>query len=183
MDDILDAAQYELPAAALFDAVDLDGEAVERSRLITQLRDRITKGRRLQEEWTRRFDDLYEESLQRNFSSPFLIEWAAALFEKGRAASERLHPVVEAMQHRLTAEAGRLDSESVELFRAAIELTVGWIMPYSRLCDRLLDLAAERRSGEGGVLRARPVPGEIDYEKLTHQIVERFPKILAALAK
>jgi hypothetical protein len=183
MHDTLDAAQYELPAGALFDVVALDGEAAERSRLITQLRDRITKGRMLQEEWTRRFEDLYEEALQRNFSSPSLIEWAAALFEKGRAASERLHPVVDAMQYRLTADASRLDAESLELFHAAIELAVGWIMPYSRLCDRLLDLASERRSPDSNVLRAHPVAGEIDYAELSREHMTRYPKIRAALAE
>jgi len=33
------------------------------------------------------------------------------------------------------------------------------------------------------VLRARPVEGEIDQEALTREIIARYPKILAALAK
>jgi hypothetical protein len=33
------------------------------------------------------------------------------------------------------------------------------------------------------VLRARPVKGKIDHPSLTRQIIARFPKILAALAK
>jgi hypothetical protein len=32
-------------------------------------------------------------------------------------------------------------------------------------------------------LRARPVEGESDHEALTREIIERFPKILAALAE
>ena len=33
------------------------------------------------------------------------------------------------------------------------------------------------------VLRARPVKSEIDHGALTREIIARFPKILAALAK
>ena len=33
------------------------------------------------------------------------------------------------------------------------------------------------------VLRARPIKGEIDHGALTREIIARFPKILAALAK
>ena len=52
-----------------------------------------------------------------------------------------------------------------------------------RLRTRLLELAARRRGDTAEVLRARPVEGDIDHEKLTCEIVARFPKILAALAK
>ncbi len=34
-----------------------------------------------------------------------------------------------------------------------------------------------------GVLRARPVEGKIDHTALTREIIARYPKILAALAK
>jgi hypothetical protein len=33
------------------------------------------------------------------------------------------------------------------------------------------------------ILRARPVAGEVDHEALTREIIARFPKILAELAK
>jgi hypothetical protein len=159
MPDRLDASQYELPAGALFDALGLGGEAGERSQLLELLRDRINKSRALQEEWSCRFDRLYDEAVRANFNSPFLIKWAGALFEKGRAASELLYPLIEAMQQKLTADSEQLDAESLEMIQAAIELAVGWITPYSRLCERLLDLASERRFGEGDVLRAHPKIG------------------------
>jgi hypothetical protein len=181
--ETLDASQYELPAGVVFDAVVLDGEAAERPQLLEQLRDRISTSRVFQEEWTRRFDSLYDEAVRRNFSSPFLIQWAGALFEKGRAASERLYPLVEAMQQKLSADSERLDAESLELFQAAIALAVGWITPYSKLCDRLLDLASQRRLGESTVLHARPVAGDIDHGALSREFMARFPKIRASLAK
>ena len=69
------------------------------------------------------------------------------------------------------------------MFHAAIELAIGWIVPTSRLCDRLLDLASERRSAEGDVLRARAVAGKIDYAELSREHLARYPKIRVALAK
>jgi hypothetical protein len=40
-----------------------------------------------------------------------------------------------------------------------------------------------RQPAEKEVLRARPVPGEIDHCALTSEIIACFPKILAELAK
>jgi hypothetical protein len=63
------------------------------------------------------------------------------------------------------------------------DLAVAWLATYQTLRRRLLKLASERSDNSGEVLRARPLVGEIDHEALTREIVERFPKILAALAK
>jgi hypothetical protein len=43
--------------------------------------------------------------------------------------------------------------------------------------------AAPRQPTPEEVLCARPVEGEIDHKALTQEIMARFPKILAALAK
>jgi hypothetical protein len=43
--------------------------------------------------------------------------------------------------------------------------------------------AVARRSESGKVLRARPAKGKIDHRAITREIIARFPKILAALAK
>jgi hypothetical protein len=40
-----------------------------------------------------------------------------------------------------------------------------------------------RKPEAAEVLRARPVKGEIDHRAVTREIMARFPKILAALAK
>jgi hypothetical protein len=37
--------------------------------------------------------------------------------------------------------------------------------------------------GKNAVLRPRPIEGEIDHGALTREIIAKFPKILAALAK
>jgi hypothetical protein len=181
MPDTLDVSLYDLPADALLNAGALENAPGGRAPLLTRLRDRIEKSRTEQEEWRSRFDSLYDEAVRRNFSSLFLIQFAAALFERGRAASERLYPVIEALQHKCTADT--LDTESLELFQEVIDLAVGRITPYSTLSGKLLDLASKRRSGDAEVLRTRPVEGDIDHEALIHEIVARFPKILSALAK
>ena len=43
--------------------------------------------------------------------------------------------------------------------------------------------AGPRQPAKQEVLRARPAPGEIDHAELTREIISRFPKILAELAK
>jgi hypothetical protein len=43
---------------------------------------------------------------------------------------------------------------------------------------------ATKRSFDGKkILRARPVKGKVDHAALTREIIDRYPKILAALAK
>jgi hypothetical protein len=181
MPDTFDVSRYDLPAGALLNAVALDSAPGGRAQLLAQLRDSIEKSREEQEEWKSRFDSLYDQAVRRNFSSPFLIQWAAALFERGRAAAERLYPVIEALQHKSTADT--LDTEVLELFREVIDLAVDWLTPYSRLSGKLLDLASKRRVGVGEVLRARPIEGDIDHDALSREFMARFPKIRAALAK
>ena len=41
----------------------------------------------------------------------------------------------------------------------------------------------KQQSTVGEILYARSIEGEIDHEKLTREIIARFPKILAELAK
>lgn len=41
----------------------------------------------------------------------------------------------------------------------------------------------EKPRGENEPLRARPIEGEIDHAALTREIIAKFPRILAALAK
>ena len=44
-------------------------------------------------------------------------------------------------------------------------------------------VAGQERSTVREILHARSIEGEIDHEKLTREIIARFPKILAELAK
>jgi hypothetical protein len=96
---------------------------------------------------------------------------------------ELFHPIIEELQRMAADYAARPDSELRELCLETIELVLGWITPYQRLCGQLLELAAERRASAEKIRYARPVEGEIDHNKLTREIIARFPNILAKLAK
>jgi hypothetical protein len=183
MPDTLDASQYDLPADALLDAVALDSAAGARSRLLAQLRDHQEKSRAKLEEWRDLFDELYDEAIRRDFSSQYLIQWAAALLEKERAALDRLHPLIDKFQQSMAEGGDRIDAEARELFQGTIDLEFEWITPYHTLCTKLLKLASERRVAAGGILEARPIVGDIDYDELSREHVARYPKIRAALAK
>lgn len=63
------------------------------------------------------------------------------------------------------------------------DTALAWLMIYQSLRERLLKLASERQGDTGGVLRARPIEGDIDYAELSRQHIARYPKIRAALAK
>lgn len=139
MPDLLDTSQYDLPAGALVNAFASDDEAGARSELLLgQLHDRIEKGREDQKEWGSRFDRLYEEARKGAWSEPFLIQWAAALLEKQRAALELFHPIIEELQCRAADYAARPDAELLELCIATTVLMLDWVTPYQKLCGELL---------------------------------------------
>jgi hypothetical protein len=183
MPDALDPSQYDLPAGALLDAARLDSASGASSGLVAQLRDHQEKSRAMLEEWRDLFERLDEEAARRDFSSQFLVQWAAALLEKERAALERLHPLINKLHQKMAEGGDRVDAEARDLFQESIDSAFEWVTPYQTLCTKLLKLASERRIDGGGILRARPVAGDIDHEALTREIITRFPKILAALAE
>src|SRR5216683_4099018 len=171
MPDTLDAAEYDLPAGALADALAMDGTACTRLTLLTRLRARQEQGWKELEEWSDRFDRLYDKAVHRDFDPPFLLRWADELLEKERAARERLHPLIETLQQKIAENGERIDVEAQDLVRASIDAANAWITPYQTLRAKLLKLASERRIVTGEVLRARSVEGEIDYAELTRQFM------------
>lgn len=183
MPDTLDASQFDLPAGALISAFAADYDATTRLQLIARVREHIERGGAEQRQWAHRFDQLYEKARQSNWSEPFLIQWALALLEKQRAALELFHPLLEGLQHRATDYAARSDADLLELCLATIDLVLGWIRPYQKLCGQVLKLAAEQQNRGDLILRARPVEGEIDHAALSREFMERFPNIRAALAE
>jgi hypothetical protein len=183
MPDTLDISQYDLPAGAVLDAIALDNAAGGRSGLLKRLRDHQEKSRAMLGEWRDLFERVYEEAVRRDFSSRFLVQWAAALLEKERAALERLDPLIDKLDQKIVQGGEKIDGEMQELFQEIIATEFDWITPYQTLCTKLLKLASERRIVRGEILRARPVAGDINYSELTDEIIARFPKILAALAK
>jgi hypothetical protein len=183
MPGTLETAQYDLPAGALLDVLNLDAAAGEQSALRVKLRNTIEKSRQLQKEWSSRFDEFYDEALRQDWDAPFIIRQVAFLLEKQRAALEHLYPVIAKLQGSIAAHRGRLDTEVLELYRVIADWAFGWITPYQTLGDKLLALAFERRFAHDTVLRARPVEGPVDHEALSREFIARFPNIRAALAK
>lgn len=182
MPNAVDTSLYDLPPAALIGAFAPAYGSLSRSQLISQIRTRIESGRAEQGKWARRFSDLYSKALESDWDQAFLVQWAAALLEKQRAALEVFHPLIEELQRRGADYSLKSDPEFFGLCLATIDLILGWITPYQTLCGQLLRLADERRTSSD-ILRARPVDGEIDHEALSREIIARFPKILAELAK
>jgi hypothetical protein len=181
MSGSLDTSFFDIPAGAIISAVATDAPDT-RSQLVAQLRDRIEEVRGEQNEWSRRFDKLYDEARTSDWNAPFLMQWAAALLEKQRAALELFHPIIKEFQHRAADYAACPDAELLELCLATIALVLGWITPYQTLCGALLELAAKRQSTVV-VLRARPAAGETNYAELSREHMAIYPKIRAALAE
>lgn len=179
----LDTSRFDLPTGALISTLGVDYDVGTRSQLITGVRERIEQGRAEQKQWAHRFDQLYSEARQSNWSEPFLIQWAVALLDKQRAALELFHPLIEGLQHRAANYADQSDDDLLELCLATLDLVLGWIRPYQKLCGQVLELAAEQRTRGNQILRAHPVEGEIDYAELSREHIARYPKIRAALAK
>ena len=75
------------------------------------------------------------------------------------------------------------DPEADALVQQAVEIVTSYVSGYLKLSGKPIRIDAEQCAGATAVLRARPVEGEIDHEVLTREIIQQFPKILAALAE
>ncbi len=128
------------------------------------------------------FNKAYEEAARGNLDPDGLARLAEAVLEAESRAAEQLHPWMEALTET-RAPQSEPAQEARQCLHELHEIAVAWLATYQTLRERLLELASERRNNSGEVLRARPVIGEIDYAELTGEIIARFPKILAALAK
>jgi len=171
------------PDPALIDALYAESAPAERLRRLEQLRLRIEKGCTFLRKQADTLDQLYEEIAQGDADAQDITRMAEVVLEKWRAAAERLSPGIETLRRKLAARGDALDPEIRQPFQESVDIAVGWLALYDRLYCRLLKLVADRQSDTPGVLRARPVEGDIDHETLTREVIARFPKILAALAR
>jgi hypothetical protein len=123
-----------------------------------------------------------QQAAPENLDPAWLAEAARQAEEKEQEAAGHFRPVVAMLERVLEPPNDKFAADVQQLLRDGIEVLEGWLAFYHGFHTMLARQAAERR-GSAKVLHARPVDGDIDYEKLTRQIVGRFPKILAALAK
>jgi len=178
MPDALDASRYEVPVAVLIDAIGSTETANKRVRLDS------ARQRALEALESRRaeLNTLYERAVAPDTGWQEITQVAAIIGEWGRAAAEKLHPQIGALQLKLAAPGNDMPLEVREARQQSIKVAEGWLALYSDYREKLLRLAAERRPADV-VLHACPIDGEVDYAELTRDTIARFPKILAALAK
>jgi hypothetical protein len=116
--------------------------------------------------------------------APEDADWLPAVAKKAqereREATVNFSPVIAALKSALEPPEDEFGADVQQLLRDGIKVLEGWLAFYHGLYTMLARQAAERRPA---VLRARPVEGEIDHTQLTREIIRRFPKILAELAK
>ena len=125
------------------------------------------------------FEGIYRDAVQRNLGLSDILDLAAATLEEQQQGAAHIHPVEEIL---LLQAASANDPELLSIIRQGLEIMRRTLDSFDLLRNRLLALAKERK-GPRQILRARPLVGDVNHEALTCEIVERFPKILAGLAK
>jgi hypothetical protein len=178
MSDSIERSLDLLLEPVLIEAMAADISIGEKATVLARLRQRVEKNRALLREHVHKFNRMFDQA-GRDLSVEGLVQLAERVHDSERGAAERLDPWTQALEQALIvpSQEGRQHIEEL------IEISAAWLAVYQDTRTRLLKLAAERRGDTPEVLRARPVGADIDHEKLTREIVARFPKILAALAK
>jgi hypothetical protein len=178
MPDALDVSRYELPVAALIDAIELT-EAASKWLKLQSARERAVaalKRRRAE------LNALYERAVAPNTGWQEITEVAAMMGEWGRAAAEKLYPQIDAVRRKLAAPGSDFPPEVRRARQESIKVAEGWLTLYSDIREKLLRLAADRWPADV-VLHARPIEGDIDYADLSREHIVRYPKIRATLAE
>jgi hypothetical protein len=113
-------------------------------------------------------------------------DWFAKSAERAqkrrREAEAHFPPVIAALKDALEPPNGEFEAEVQQLLRDGIKVLEGWLAFYDGFHTMLARQAAVQETRQK-TMRARLVEGEVDHEVLTREIIERFPKILAALAE
>ena len=178
MSDAIDATRYELPVAALIDTI----ESTEAASNWDELHSAQERAVAALESRRVELNTLYERAVAPDTGWQEISEVAAMIGEWGRVAAEKLLPQIETLQRKLAAPGNDTSPEARRARQESINVAESWLALYHDTRAKLLKLEAERRPADV-VLRARPVEGDIDHEAVTREIIERFPKILAALAE
>lgn len=183
MPDGIDVSQLNLPPGVLFGAIDVEGVPENRAVALLEALERIEQSHAAQKQWALSFERLYDEARRGPYSIAFLFHWARSLLEKQRAASEQIFPLLDEINTRIDQLGESPDPEVYCLYVALFSLTYSWMAPYQALAKRLLDLAAERRLVSQKIMRARPIEGQVNWDKLSNELIAQFPKIRARLAE
>jgi hypothetical protein len=151
----------------------------DRAQLLAQMRDQLEKLRAADEKSRSELEALCEGAAKGEVGAVEGLQAVLASRENESAAAKTLREGVLSLQRYLIDTSRLDDPEAHQLVEKAVNIVVGYFAGYQNLRDQAIVLAV----ASGGMLRAHPVEGEIDHAELTRQIIARFPKILAELAK
>src|SRR5215469_15020365 len=178
MSDIMDSSSEQLPEPRLIAALTGDISTSERVAVLARLRLRVEKNRESLKEHARNFNEMREEA-GRKFSAEGLLQLAERVHQSEQGAAEQLNPWLQALQQALVTPS----EEGRQYIEELIEISAAWLSVYRDTRTRLLKLAIDRGGDFRGILRARPVEGDLDFAELSREHIARYPKIRAALAK
>src|ERR1700680_4378098 len=160
MPDALDASRYEVPLAALIDAIESTEAASKWDKLHSAQERAVTalESRRAE------LNTLYERAVAPDTGwqeitqvAAMIGEWGRAADKKlypqlaqmfcewGRAAAEKLYPQIDALQRKLAAPGDDMPPEVRRARQESIKIVEGWLTLYCDIGEKLLRLAAERR--------------------------------------
>ncbi len=178
MSDAIEPSPELVPEPGLIQALRADISTAEKLAVLARLRRRVEENRASLHKHARSFNDMCDEA-GRKLPSEGLVQLAGRVHESEKGAAEQLAPWIQALQQALEwpSQEGRHYVEQL------IEISAAWLTVYRDARSRLLTLASERQISNGGILRAKPAAGDIDYAELSREHIARYPKIRAALAK
>jgi hypothetical protein len=167
---------------ASFEAFSRAGAQAERARLLARIRDQLEKLSAADDESRAELESFLEAAANGGADAAGAKRIMSSR-EKEAAAATVLIPRIQSLQRYLSDTSSPDDPEAHQLLEKAVNIVFGYVSGYQNLRDQLILFDVEQAATAEEVRRARPIEGEIDHEKLTREIIARFPKILAELAK
>jgi len=183
MPDGLDLSADILPDPGLLAALDRASTPAERRPLIEQLRQRLENGREILRLQSDQQGRLYEEVVCGRQALQAVIQRVERIDEEWQRAADKHKSRKEALKQEIHSRPALWNAEIISLIEEGFAIADELVALYPAFRARLSKLAAERDEGEGRILLARPVAGEIDYAELSREHLARYPRIRAALAK
>jgi hypothetical protein len=162
---------------SLLGALRGDISAAEKADALARLGHLAEANRRGLQKHTRQFQKMYVEASQR-LPGEGLVMLGERIRESEAGARELLYPWMEALRQAISVPS----DQGRHYIQELLIVSEAWLTLYQETRNKILKLAAERSPADG-VLRARPVEGETDHDALSHEFMERFPKIRTALAE
>lgn len=150
---------------------------------IARLRRSQEASKRAVERYAQKLDAIYKDVEGSPHPADWILEAVAIVRGREQAERDRLEPGLELLRHKLRARSSWKAPALKELIEESVNIGEAWIALPAALAEKLVKLAAQRSGSQRGVLRAKPVEGEVDHEALTREFMARFPKLRAALAK